>query len=257
MGLRASRSDPPRAVHGVGNRLRDDGGEPQDLRGAYRSGRRQPARRRQRREGRACPGRSRPPRDHQRLPADQRRRNRRGVGGTNARRRRSRTGHWDRPVPGAGRPGRRARLARLLPGRPAGGGRAGRRDLPRPLPGPRGRRRPRRVLGARGRGRARASNRGDPAAASVRRDAKPRKEYWLAQHLDQLGVPFAMGVGGAFDVVAGTTRRAPEWMQRAGMEWLFRLVQEPRRMWRRYLVGNSRFALMLLRERFAPRRAQR
>jgi N-acetylglucosaminyldiphosphoundecaprenol N-acetyl-beta-D-mannosaminyltransferase len=85
----------------------------------------------------------------------------------------------------------------------------------------------------------------------------PRKEYWLAQHLDQLGVPFAMGVGGAFDVVAGTTRRAPEWMQRAGMEWLFRLVQEPRRMWRRYLVGNSRFALMLLRERFAPRRAQR
>lgn len=83
----------------------------------------------------------------------------------------------------------------------------------------------------------------------------PRKEYWLSQHLDQLGVPFAMGVGGAFDVVAGITRRAPGWMQRAGLEWFFRLVQEPHRMWRRYLVGNARFALLLVRARIRMGRA--
>lgn len=64
-----------------------------------------------------------------------------------------------------------------------------------------------------------------------------------------------MGVGGTFDVVAGKVKRAPLWMQRAGMEWIFRVVQEPRRMWRRYLVTNSKFALMLgkavLRRRFS------
>jgi N-acetylglucosaminyldiphosphoundecaprenol N-acetyl-beta-D-mannosaminyltransferase len=69
----------------------------------------------------------------------------------------------------------------------------------------------------------------------------PRKEYWLSQHLSSLRVPFAMGVGGSFDVVAGRTGRAPKLVQRLGLEWAWRLAQEPRRMWRRYLVGNLSF----------------
>lgn len=75
----------------------------------------------------------------------------------------------------------------------------------------------------------------------------PRKELFLGRHGDALGVPFRMGVGGSFDVYAGVTRRAPGWMQRTGLEWSFRLLQEPRRMLRRYLVGNSAFVLLTLR----------
>ena len=59
-----------------------------------------------------------------------------------------------------------------------------------------------------------------------------------------------MGVGGSFDVVAGKVKRAPRWMQKSGLEWFYRLVQEPNRMWKRYLVGNSKFILLVLRERF-------
>jgi N-acetylglucosaminyldiphosphoundecaprenol N-acetyl-beta-D-mannosaminyltransferase len=58
-------------------------------------------------------------------------------------------------------------------------------------------------------------------------------------------VPFAMGVGGSFDIIAGKTRRAPEWMQRVGLEWSYRLLNEPRRMWKRYLISNFRFLMML------------
>ncbi|MWV15958.1 WecB/TagA/CpsF family glycosyltransferase [Pseudomonas sp. L-22-4S-12] len=58
-----------------------------------------------------------------------------------------------------------------------------------------------------------------------------------------------MGVGGSFDVLSGEIRRAPTWMQNYGLEWLFRLAQEPRRMWRRYLLSNSKFALLLLQEK--------
>lgn len=76
----------------------------------------------------------------------------------------------------------------------------------------------------------------------------PRKELWLSRHLRELGVPFAMGVGGSFDVVAGKVRRAPRWMQRAGLEWAWRLAQEPRRMWRRYLFSNAAFIRSLARE---------
>lgn len=71
--------------------------------------------------------------------------------------------------------------------------------------------------------------------------SSPRKEYFLSQHGRSLGVPFIMGVGGAIDVAAGVTRRAPPAMQRAGLEWLVRLAQEPRRLFRRYLVTNTRF----------------
>ena len=78
--------------------------------------------------------------------------------------------------------------------------------------------------------------------------SSPRKEYWLAEHGRTLDVPFVMGVGGSIDVVAGVTRWAPPWMRRAGLEWLFRLLQEPRRMWRRYLVTNVRFIVLVGRE---------
>lgn len=75
----------------------------------------------------------------------------------------------------------------------------------------------------------------------------PRKELFLGLYGEALGVPFRMGVGGSFDVYAGETRRAPRWMQRTGMEWAYRLLQEPRRMFKRYLFGNSAFVLLTLR----------
>jgi N-acetylglucosaminyldiphosphoundecaprenol N-acetyl-beta-D-mannosaminyltransferase len=79
----------------------------------------------------------------------------------------------------------------------------------------------------------------------------PAKEYFMHRHYRALGVPFVMGVGGSFDVYAGLVARAPQWMQRAGLEWAFRLAQEPRRMWKRYLVGNTRFAWIIARELLA------
>jgi N-acetylglucosaminyldiphosphoundecaprenol N-acetyl-beta-D-mannosaminyltransferase len=76
----------------------------------------------------------------------------------------------------------------------------------------------------------------------------PRKERFLNAHKNELGIPFIMGVGGSFDVMAGITNRAPLWMQRAGLEWLYRVWQEPRRMWYRYASTNSAFAWLLLVE---------
>ncbi len=77
----------------------------------------------------------------------------------------------------------------------------------------------------------------------------PKKENFINKWQDRLGVSFVMGVGGTFDVVAGKVNRAPLWMQRYGLEWFYRVVQEPRRMWKRYLVTNSKFAWYLLREK--------
>ncbi|PXX38179.1 WecB/TagA/CpsF family glycosyltransferase [Burkholderia sp. MS455] len=73
----------------------------------------------------------------------------------------------------------------------------------------------------------------------------PRKENFINRWKSQLGVDFVMGVGGTFDVVAGKVKRAPLWMQRSGLEWAFRVIQEPGRMWKRYLSTNSRFLVML------------
>jgi N-acetylglucosaminyldiphosphoundecaprenol N-acetyl-beta-D-mannosaminyltransferase len=81
--------------------------------------------------------------------------------------------------------------------------------------------------------------------------SSPMKERFLARNLARLGPLLAMGVGGSFDVWAGKTTRAPVWMQRAGLEWFHRFAQEPRRMWRRYLVGNLRFSWIVLRARFS------
>lgn len=71
--------------------------------------------------------------------------------------------------------------------------------------------------------------------------SSPKKEYWVNKNLNDIDIPFVMGVGGSFDVVAGVTNRAPKWMQRMGLEWFYRFIQEPRRMWRRYMVGNWKF----------------
>lgn len=82
----------------------------------------------------------------------------------------------------------------------------------------------------------------------------PKKENFIHQWREQLGVDFVMGVGGTFDVVAGKVKRAPRWMQQAGLEWFYRIVQEPGRMWKRYLTTNSKFAWLLLKERFANKK---
>ena len=75
----------------------------------------------------------------------------------------------------------------------------------------------------------------------------PQKEIFLSKHLEKLDSGLAMGVGGSFDVVAGLTARAPKIMQLAGLEWLFRLIQEPRRMLKRYLIGNTKFVILVLK----------
>lgn len=75
----------------------------------------------------------------------------------------------------------------------------------------------------------------------------PRQEEFIESHWDELGAPLAVPVGGSFEVVAGTARRAPAFLQRIGMEWSFRLAQEPRRLWKRYLVTNTQFIYHLMR----------
>jgi N-acetylglucosaminyldiphosphoundecaprenol N-acetyl-beta-D-mannosaminyltransferase len=79
----------------------------------------------------------------------------------------------------------------------------------------------------------------------------PKKENFLYNYKNVLSnVNFTMGVGGSFDVVAGIVRRAPVWVQNMGLEWFYRFLQEPGRMWRRYLVGNSKFIWLVIREKF-------
>ena len=75
----------------------------------------------------------------------------------------------------------------------------------------------------------------------------PRKERFLRRYRHELGVPFIMGVGGGIDVLAGHVRRAPPIMQRTGLEWLYRIYQEPGRMWRRYATTNCIFAGLIAR----------
>lgn len=75
--------------------------------------------------------------------------------------------------------------------------------------------------------------------------SSPTKERFLARHQATMRVPFAMGVGGTFDVMAGLTRRAPRWMQRIGFEWFYRFLQEPRRLFRRYFIDDMQFFVLL------------
>ena len=78
----------------------------------------------------------------------------------------------------------------------------------------------------------------------------PKKENFLYEFKNELkAVNFIMGVGGSFDVIAGLTKRAPLWMQNNGLEWFYRFAQEPKRMWKRYLVGNSKFIYLVFKEK--------
>lgn len=79
----------------------------------------------------------------------------------------------------------------------------------------------------------------------------PKQEYFIQQNIKALGIPVAIGVGGSFELLAGIRKRAPQWAQSAGMEWAFRLAQEPRRLAKRYLVGNSVFSYYALRYLFS------
>lgn len=81
----------------------------------------------------------------------------------------------------------------------------------------------------------------------------PKQERWMAGHKGWVRAVM-LGVGAAFDFLAGTKPQAPRWMQRAGLEWLFRLLTEPRRLWRRYLVNNSVFVMLVLAQALGLRR---
>ncbi|MDA8874201.1 WecB/TagA/CpsF family glycosyltransferase [Winogradskyella sp.] len=82
--------------------------------------------------------------------------------------------------------------------------------------------------------------------------SSPTKENFLYENKELLSnVSFIMGVGGSFDVVAGKVKRAPIWMQNYGLEWFYRFIQEPKRMWKRYLVGNSKFIALVIKEKFS------
>jgi N-acetylglucosaminyldiphosphoundecaprenol N-acetyl-beta-D-mannosaminyltransferase len=76
----------------------------------------------------------------------------------------------------------------------------------------------------------------------------PAQERLISSHLEATGVKFALGVGGSFDHIAGLVPRAPRWMQQAGLEWLHRLMREPRRLWRRYLVSNTSFIWLVTKQ---------
>jgi N-acetylglucosaminyldiphosphoundecaprenol N-acetyl-beta-D-mannosaminyltransferase len=98
----------------------------------------------------------------------------------------------------------------------------------------------------------------DPAIVEAIKNAKPdillvafgnpKQEKWIGMYGRELGVPVMMGVGGTFDFIAGQTKRAPLWMQQIGLEWLFRLLQEPRRLWKRYVVDLATFGSFFVRQ---------
>jgi len=74
------------------------------------------------------------------------------------------------------------------------------------------------------------------------------KESFVAKNFDIINVPVSLGVGGTFDIIAGKTKLAPEWISKLGLEWLYRLLQEPGRMWKRYLITNTKFIILLTKE---------
>jgi N-acetylglucosaminyldiphosphoundecaprenol N-acetyl-beta-D-mannosaminyltransferase len=82
----------------------------------------------------------------------------------------------------------------------------------------------------------------------------PKQEQWMAAHVGRVEAPVLIGVGAAFDFLTSRKKQAPRWMQRNGLEWLFRLLTEPRRLWRRYLVNNPLFVLLVLAQALGLRR---
>jgi len=73
----------------------------------------------------------------------------------------------------------------------------------------------------------------------------PKQEIWFDRNRDRLKVPVSIGVGGTFEFITGSVARAPQWMQKAGIEWIFRIVQDPKRLWKRYFVGLFKFGLLI------------
>lgn len=82
----------------------------------------------------------------------------------------------------------------------------------------------------------------------------PKQEYWIYNNYYKLGVPVSLGIGVSFELMSGMVKRAPKIMQKLGLEWLFRLIVEPRRLWRRYVIGNTLFVLLVLRQKFSQLR---
>ena len=80
--------------------------------------------------------------------------------------------------------------------------------------------------------------------------SSPQKEIWIDKYKQKLKVTFIMGVGGSFDIYSGKTKRAPDVVQKLGLEWLYRFSQEPKRMFKRYIIGNAIFVKKVLREKF-------
>ncbi len=78
----------------------------------------------------------------------------------------------------------------------------------------------------------------------------PHQEFWIEKNAQQLDTSVVWGVGGLFDFLSGRTKRGPQWLLDHGFEWLCRLFTEPKRLWRRYLVGNTKFVLILLQHRY-------
>lgn len=96
-------------------------------------------------------------------------------------------------------------------------------------------------------------NRADPDILLIGMPS-PRKELFVEKYRNILTARYCLGVGGYFDILSGLIARAPLWMQNIGMEWAYRLIQEPRRMWRRYLIGNTRFIFLVLKEKLIKKK---
>ncbi|BBD58439.1 glycosyl transferase, WecB/TagA/CpsF family protein [Nostoc sp. HK-01] len=77
----------------------------------------------------------------------------------------------------------------------------------------------------------------------------PKQEKWIYSNYQQLNVPISIGIGVSFELVAGMVQRAPVWMQKSGLEWLFRLMVEPKRLWQRYIVGNPLFIWLVVKQK--------
>lgn len=84
----------------------------------------------------------------------------------------------------------------------------------------------------------------------------PKQDFWMAEFRDKLEAPVLIGVGAAFDYHSGRVRQAPRWMRRSGLEWLFRLLSEPRRLWKRYLIYNPLFLLYIILQMLGLRRKE-
>lgn len=85
----------------------------------------------------------------------------------------------------------------------------------------------------------------------------PKQDFWMAQCRGRLNVPVMIGVGAAFDFLSGFKQQAPRWMQKSGLEWLFRLWSEPRRLWKRYLIGNMQFIYFVTKDFFQRKQCPR